>query len=56
MNGYINYENGRNIEGDFDNELDELLKSYGYELVAEYGADSLYLHKDVELKNRNYKL
>jgi FkbM family methyltransferase len=56
MNGYVNYENGRNIEGNFDYELDELLRSYGYELVAEYGADSLYLHKDAELKNKNYKI
>jgi N-acetyl-anhydromuramyl-L-alanine amidase AmpD len=56
MNGYENYENGRNIKGNFDYELDELLKSYGYELAAENAADSLYLHKDVELKNRNYKL
>jgi FkbM family methyltransferase len=56
MNGHENYENGRNVKGNFDYELDELLKSYGYELAAENAADSLYLHKDVELKNRNYKL
>jgi FkbM family methyltransferase len=58
MIGYRYYQNGRSDRNDFDkidNELDKLLRSYGYEVAFQSDNDSLYLHKDVELKNRNYK-
>jgi hypothetical protein len=35
--------------------LYRLLRSYGYEVAFQSDNDSLYLHKDAELKNRNYK-
>jgi hypothetical protein len=55
MIGFRYYENGRNVIDDVDHELDRLLKSYGYEVAFQSENDSLYLHKDAELKNRNYK-
>ena len=45
----------RNDFDKIDNELDKLLRSYGYEVAFQSDNDSLYLHKDAELKNRNYK-
>jgi len=58
MIGFRYYENGRNIDSfvhEIDYELDTLLKSYGYEIFFEGESDFLYLHKNAELKNKNYK-
>jgi FkbM family methyltransferase len=58
MIGYWYYQNGRSDRDGIDPidyELDRILKSYGYEVAFQSDNDSLYLHKDAELKNRNYK-
>lgn len=56
--GFRHYENGRSERSEIDQidyELDNLIKSYGYEVAFQSENDSLYLHKDSQLKNRNYK-
>jgi FkbM family methyltransferase len=58
MIGYRYYQNGRSDRSeieDIDYELDDLLKSYGYYAAFQSNDDWLYLHKDAELKNKNYK-
>ena len=58
MVGYRYYQNGRSDRSeieDIDSELDDLLKSYGYYAAFQSNDDWLYLHKDAELKNKNYK-
>ena len=35
--------------------LYRLLRTYGYEVAFQSDKYSLYLHKEVELKNKNYK-
>ena len=57
MIGYRFYQNGRSDRYDIENidyELDRLLQSYGYEVVFQSENDSLYLHKDANLKTRQY--
>jgi FkbM family methyltransferase len=58
MIGYRYYENGRSDRNGIDNidyELDKLLKSYGYDVMFQSENDSLYIHKDANLKTTQYE-
>jgi len=57
MIGYRYYENGRSDRNGIDPidyELDKLLKSYGYEVIFQSENDSLYIHKNANLKTTQY--
>jgi hypothetical protein len=58
MIGYRYYENGRSDRNGIDNieyELDKLLKSHGYDVMFQSENDSLYIHKDANLKTIQYE-